>query len=448
MIKRWIKSCNLCLLLLMVGFSFGMGPATCANTNGSQEKVIAPDAADDYAHRFFSWIRSNRNARWHLPYSHVGDERFLHWTITYDAAVTALAYLALDKVASAQKVIDFYAQTQSVWRLGGIIEAFELNDTFIGHDWSVRSGANIWLGIAAMHVYLGTGEEKYLDFAQKIADLILSLQNKDKTSENYGGIALGPKGDPQYPGDQHLGYNPKMKAFHEIYATEISIDAYAFFGLLYKATRKQTYKDARQANLVWLKNNAYNQSQQRFNRGYRDAVISSDIQSWAVSALGVKVLDAFSPGLAEQMLWFIEKECLASVNYQPLNKDPVVLQGVDFIDQKRARQLGREPLVSFEWSFQLANAYKRLEHDFRQLGDKKKARYYQHKNAQLIEGLINAASEVEGGLAYPYATQGEAVIGHEYKTPKAGNLSTIGAAYGILALQGYDPLALKEGKEK
>ena len=43
-------------------------------------------------------------------------------------------------------------------------------------------------------------------------------------------------------------------------------------------------------------------------------------------------------------------------------------------------------------------------------------------------------------LAYPYATLPEAVIGHEFKTPKKGTLSVIGVAWAVLALKGYDPL--------
>lgn len=40
----------------------------------------------------------------------------------------------------------------------------------------------------------------------------------------------------------------------------------------------------------------------------------------------------------------------------------------------------------------------------------------------------------------PDATQAEAIIGHEYRTPKKGNLSAIGTAYAVLVLAGYDPL--------
>ncbi len=34
----------------------------------------------------------------------------------------------------------------------------------------------------------------------------------------------------------------------------------------------------------------------------------------------------------------------------------------------------------------------------------------------------------------------DSAIGHEYNTPKKGNLSTIGVSYAILALTGFDPL--------
>jgi hypothetical protein len=48
--------------------------------------------------------------------------------------------------------------------------------------------------------------------------------------------------------------------------------------------------------------------------------------------------------------------------------------------------------------------------------------------------------ESDGGLGLPYATQPEALIGHEYRTPKKGTLSVIGAAYAVLALNEFDPL--------
>ncbi|MEW5694269.1 MAG: hypothetical protein AB1765_13360 [Candidatus Hydrogenedentota bacterium] len=47
----------------------------------------------------------------------------------------------------------------------------------------------------------------------------------------------------------------------------------------------------------------------------------------------------------------------------------------------------------------------------------------------------------------PYATKPDVPIGHEYNTPKSGNLSTVGAEYAILALLNYDPLNYDKTKK-
>jgi len=58
----------------------------------------------------------------------------------------------------------------------------------------------------------------------------------------------------------------------------------------------------------------------------------------------------------------------------------------------------------------------------------------------MIKEMLKLAINLDGALAYPYATQAEAELGHENATPRKGNLSVVGVAYGILALKNFDPL--------
>ncbi|HAH19687.1 MAG: hypothetical protein A2Y00_01745 [Omnitrophica WOR_2 bacterium GWF2_43_52] len=397
-----------------------------------------------YAKGFLSWLKSNRDKNWGVPYSHVGDERFSRWTITYDSAVVALAYIAAGEIEDARKVIDFYNYKPQVWRLGGIIEAFVAGDDIQGEDWSVRLGANIWMGIASIHLYFNTKDQRYLDFAKNIAEFAIGLQCADNKSPLFGGIALGPPGDSAYSGDQHIAYDLGKPSFDQIYSTEVCIDGYALFRNLHKATGEEKYATAANNCLQWLKSNAFNKMEHRFNRGYLDSIVATDVQSWALSALGVELLDTFEEGLAENMAAFVEQKCLSEVTFVTGDNRKMTVTGVDFVDRNRAKSLGREPLVSFEWSFQLANAYLRLERDFEQLGQVRKAKKYRIKRQKLLKSLLPVAIKREGGLSYPYATQGNAVVGHEYNTPKEGALSAIGAAYAILALKGFDPLCQGE----
>jgi len=413
---------------------------TCSAASLYQDKI----------EKLNNWLMINRDQVTGLPHSHVGDERFVNWAITYDSAVVALAYIAQGNIADAKRIIDFYIETPNVWRLNGIIEAVNPTNPALGEDWSVRSGSNLWMGIAGFYLYKATGENKYLEFTKKIAEFAGSLQDKDKKSFSFGGIRLGPPGGQNVASDQHLNYDLNQPSFYEIFATEHNIDAYVLFSLLYQETKQIYYKDTKDKILSWLKRIAYNKKKQRFNRGYRngsgiDTLVATDVLSWGISALGVDLLDTFEPGFAEELIVFIENNCLAEVSYikpfEPGKK--FLVKGVDFVDKITASGLGRKPIVSAEWTFQLINAYARIESDFNRRHDSKKAAVFGGKRNELIESILRLAVESDNTLAFPYATEANSAIGHEYKTPSQNNLSTIGVAYAILALSSFDPLVVK-----
>lgn len=406
-------------------------------STGRDGRCDSPD--QEKTHALLRWLSAHRDQATALPYSHVGDPRFEHWTITYDAAVTALAYTAAGKTEAAGRILDFYLQTPQVWRLGGVIEAFVAGPTFEGKDWSVRSGANLWLGIAAFRVYQATENSRYLQLAVKIADLAISLQNKNPGDPNFGGVPLGPAGDPAFANDQRLGHLPDGLAFETIFAAEVNIDAYALFSMLALATQEQKYFQARDAVFAWLKTVAYNQDLRRFNRGFGDETFATDVHSWGISALGRDGLESIAPGLTGAIGERLE-EGLVEVPFEKPDGTSVRVRGVDFVDRTSAQALKRNPMVSPEWTFQLANAWLRLEKDFRREGVIAAADGYAQKHADLLAGIMPMAIKENDGLAFPYATLADAPIGHEYSTPSEGNVSAIGAAYGILALQGYDPL--------
>ncbi len=389
------------------------------------------------------WLEANRDQGSGMPYSHVGDERFRHWTFTYDAAVVSLAWLAVGEVAQAQKIIDFYRMTPGVWRLGGIIEAVTVSDEgMVGRDWSVRSGANLWLGLAAGHLYRQTGQRPALELAQKIADFAINLQEQRQESPNFGGVSMGPVGDPANPKDQHFDYDLAQPVYAQTYATEINLDAYALFGLLVAETGNVRYTYAQSLVLQWLKRNGFNTAEQRFNRGYNDQVAATDVQSWGVSALGIEVLDSFGRDAARKVLRFVEVNNLVRVTVAGPNNTKIQVEGVDFINHDYVAALKREPLISPEWTFQLINAWQRMILDSGAQKDEEAVHTFTKKREHMLKQMVDLAIPVGDALAYPYATSAGALLGHENRTPDAGNLSAIGVAYGLLALRGFDPLVI------
>lgn len=406
----------------------------------SPRSVEAADYQPQIA-EFRRWLKNNRSPQTGLPYSHVGDPRFNHWTFTYDAAVVALAYLLSGQTADAKRIIDFYRQTPNVWRLGGVIEAVESDPAGVkGKDWSVRTGSNLWLGLASYHLYQRTKELPYLELAKKIGEFALDRQNHDPQNPNFGGVSMGPAGDSANPDDQHFEFKRQRPALAESYGTEINIEAYALFRLLAGEGNEDKFAETQGMVFRWLQTNGYNLTDHRFNRAYKDPTVATDVQSWGISALGLAGLEQFEKNAASKILRFVEKNCLNTVTFRKPDGKKAKVSGVDFIDRKYATALKRQPLVSPEWSFQLANAYHRLEKDYQKRQEPAAASRFGKKREQQLLQMLELAIKNEQGLAYPYATLAEARIGHEHKTPAAGNLAAIGPAYAILALSGFDPL--------
>jgi len=390
-----------------------------------------------------NWLLSHRGADSGLPVSHVGDPRFTDWCFTYDAAVAALAFIAVDRSGEAARIVDFYIKTPYVHRLGGIIEAVTAVPPYSGRDWSVRTGANLWMGLASYHLFKSTHDKKYLAFAARIADFAMGLQDHRRTSRTYGGITIGPKGDPSNNKDQHFDYDAGMPGFEQVFSTEATVDAFALYNMLGREPGMARFKAARDGCLVWLKKVAWNPVDQRFNRGFHqepDYAVATDVQAWAISALGVARLAVIEPGAAEHMIRFVEAHCRSTVAYRLPDGRRIRVRGFDFMDDGARVYYKRPPLISPEWTFEMSNAYKRLADDYGVMGQTRKAGLYAKKREDLLTQLMRMASIQGNAAGFPYATLGEATIGHEHETPVKGSFSMIGTTYGILALTGYDPL--------
>ena len=420
------------------------------------------------------WLRENTASATGLPISHVGDPLIGHWGFTYDASIVAQAYMVTGVTERAKETIDYYIEHKGIWSKGGIINAVDVTSPWEdgrGTQWVVHTGPNVHLGMAsyqissnktgigAYQVYQTTGEVKYLDFAKDRADFAISLQNRNTKDINYGGIRMGPKGDPTDPADQRLGDDPNAPSWYEIYSTEHIIDAWTLFNMVYQVTDEAYYKATRDLALRWLKEVGYNKEEHRFNRGYKeggykdepagiDTVFASDTQFWGISALGVELLDTFEPErklteshVAEKIMQVAEKRALVTKMYTKPDGTKVEITGFDFVDHETAKRLGREPDISPEWTYQAANAYLRIANDLTNLGEKNKAEEYLRKRNNLIENMRVLGTVIDGNkLALPYSTLPNSPTGHGWNTPAEGTFSSIGNAYGILATLGYDPL--------
>lgn len=57
--------------------------------------------------------------------------------------------------------------------------------------------------------------------------------------------------------------------------------------------------------------------------------MATDVQSWAISALGVEKLNTFEKDLAEKTIQFVEKHCYSQILYTNTQGEERKVSGVD-----------------------------------------------------------------------------------------------------------------------
>jgi len=370
--------------------------------------------------KMYNWLTVHQNPRTGLSMSFEGDKDIANWAFTYDQALLIQAYTNADDLDRAKKLLDFYAkraETKSGW----FFNAYYVNDGTPA-EIVMHSGPNIWLGLAIMQYAHKTGDKSYLHTAEAIATNIIALQNKDEDA--------GIRGGPEF----------------SWYATEHNLDAYAFFNMLFKATGKDKYKQAREASLAWLLKHTYDRQDIPIKRGKGDATIATDTYAWSIAAIGPEKL--FSIGMdPDKILEFVEENCQAQVSFLRPNGQSVMVKGFDFAPQ---RHLARGGVVSSEWTGQMIVSLKIMADYYLKKGDLERAKAYAEKAndylAQLGNMIISSSSPSgQGEGCLPYATQDYVDTGHGWMTPKGSHTGSVsGTAYTIFAYYGFNPLEIKE----
>lgn len=365
--------------------------------------------------QLISWLERHANAQTGLLPSYEGDPKLEGISYTYDQAVAAIAFALFEKKEAARRILTFY-KDRAHKTDGGYISSY---DAPSGQpvEWNVHVGPNVWIGIAALQYQRMTGDTAFQGVAQSIGNWLLDLQARDPER----GLRGGPK--------------------TEWFSTEHNLDAYAFFGMLHRATRDARYLKAQEELFAWLMKHAADRTSGAFKRGKGDATIATDTFSWSIAAIGPERLSAsnFDP---EGIMEFAEENCRVEVDFERPDGRSVRVTGFDFA---KPQNQGRGGVVSSEWTAQAAVTFGVLEKYFEAAGNAEKASYYRDKINfylnELQKMIISSLSRVgQGRGCLPYATAGEVETGHGWRTP-AGNRtgSVAGTAYGIFAWKGFNP---------
>ncbi|MFH1854583.1 MAG: PilZ domain-containing protein [Candidatus Omnitrophota bacterium] len=395
----------------------------------SKESVSAEDSLQKLLSSFehveekgvssmYKWIKNHQNRFTGLVVSYEGDKDLEDWAFTYDQSLAGQCFILMGDQANAKDILDFY-KFKAKKTYGGFTNAY---DTYTGSviEYTVHAGPNIWIGIAILQYTNRFKDEGYLSVAEDIADWLIEFQQEDSE--------FGIKGGPQFTW----------------FSTEHNLDAYAFFGMLYKITQEEKYLIAQKRTFEWLKKNAFNKRNARLNRGKGDATIATDTFAWAIAALGPKTLKESGMG-PDQIIDFAETNCVVTTNYRRPDGEDVEITGFDF---GKFEHMPRGGVVSTEWTAQMVVTLKIMEEYHRGLSNHIKEIYYKRKAdfylSELQKMIIVSPSRVgQGEGCLPYVTQDNADTGHGWKAPAGARTgSAAGTAYTIFASRNYNPLAL------
>jgi hypothetical protein len=222
-----------------------------------------------------------------LSQSYADQSGLLSTAFIYDNALTIIAYLKHPAGIARAKLLGdalLYAQQHDPFNDGRLRQAYFV-DPFILADGSVHLvedpfyflgsavGDLAWSGLALAHLFVSTGEQKYLEGALGLANWIYK--------NTY---------DTRGPGGYHFGVdaaqNPSL-----VKSTEHNIDTYAFFRLLAKLTRDEAWKQRAEHALDFIQAMWSRQEGHFWTGSQADGVtintspVPEDVQTWSYLAL-------------------------------------------------------------------------------------------------------------------------------------------------------------------
>lgn len=179
-----------------------------------------------------------------LIHSHPDNPYSQGETVVYDQGREIERWIESGQIDRARKAADFIRLTPQIVKRGWIKirKPDGTIETKVQDGWIVNVirgtqliepltdvGPNAYLGYAFLHLYRVTGERVYLDFALQRMRLAKELQNEIEGDKNYGGIRMGPDGDPAEATDQHGNLEADSPSRYHSYNTENTIDVWRLY---------------------------------------------------------------------------------------------------------------------------------------------------------------------------------------------------------------------------
>lgn len=188
--------------------------------------------------------------------------------VTYDQSLAAMCYTFRKDFARSQGIFNVYQTLYNQGTFEGFADDYHM-DTIAVLDEDRLLGPNTWMLLALMHYRIVSGDNRYDDMMDGLADWILGFQDGD------GGMKFG---------------NPREFGQRNIKPTEFNVNCYAAFRTYSQLRGNPSYDQAADRIANWLETRVWNSTEQRFNVGvHANGQINPDkaldVYSWPILSL-------------------------------------------------------------------------------------------------------------------------------------------------------------------
>jgi hypothetical protein len=390
-----------------------------------QTTLSRPSDISAHVSGISKWTYAQINPHTFLAASHTGDPRIARWSVAYDNAERIMNHIQTGDIEMAKRGMDFFLTRKSIRKNGGwIVNVIDVaTPDGMVLEGVAHLGPNVYLGLAALHLYVATGEIKYLNFARERWRLAKSLQNTDANSFSYGAVPMGPPGDPGKLTDQRVDQKATNPSWVNLYNAEHNADfqelSLGLFDVDKSSPDREAYRRAADSVEKWDEK-ILDKDLGLFYWGTTDLayfdedlgeqqpagiVRSHPLDSTALklSVYGVEGLDRlFGAGTAERIRASVEKNFKVNVMYTAPSGVQTSISGYDFmIASERARVVvakrpdgsrtrGRGPLAWPEGAAWVGYGDLRFKQDYQRRGDTANTARYEASYLEIFQNLFKA----------------------------------------------------------
>jgi len=378
---------------------------------------------------------------------------------TYDAALTVIAYSLLGDMESAESILRILEPNFHIpkgdnigllnsYRTDGLADG--VRQLIMGIDGDrIHTGPNLWVGLAAYHFGLLSGNGKYIELSAEIMKWAMHrVKHQATANQRRGGVSMGSGWGPDWQRTFSTEHNLDYLALLHILEAAASNPIFEE-GMCRSALRAVEIEEERVGLHDWMIENVFDAERGLFHIGINqtglDRTYALDTVSFGILGCGVLSLQRIGVD-PDRLIENAERHLKITIKVGAKK-----IEGFDFTDETGYGGR-RSPLIWVEGTYQMALAYNEMAAFYQSEQILDKAAGYAKKGKRLLsqmETLIRLLTPTSNTPSYTSLVPKETEIRNTFRDDweiQRGNdertvESVASAVWRLMAQEGFNPMS-------